>query len=372
MLTSLSELTIDLAALRHNYLALRGRCAPGVRLMAVVKADAYGHGLLPAARTLAAAGADYLGVATLEEGLALREAGITQPVALLLGVEPGQAKAALAADLEVMLYRRDVAQALSAAARQLGKTARVHLKADTGMGRLGLTYPEVLPFLEFLAGLPALEVLGLASHLASADLEDPAYTRRQLKEFQELLGAARARGFALPLSHLANSAATVAFPETHFALVRPGIMLYGSRVAPWLPTPELKPVMHFRTRVLQRKRLPPGSGISYGSTYVTPDWCELAVLPVGYANGLSRQLSNRGQVLIRGRRAPMRGRVCMNLIMVEVTGLPDVREGETVTLLGTDGGELISGDELAAWAGTISYEVFCNLGAANPRRYLPA
>jgi alanine racemase len=371
MLTSLAELTINLAALAHNYRALRARCDLGVRFMAVVKADAYGHGLIPAARTLARAGADYLGVASLEEGVALREAGLTLPIALLLGIMPEQAQAAVAAGLEVILYRADVAQALDNAARAQDKRVRVHLKADTGMGRLGLTYEEVLPFLEMLAGLPGLEVVGLVSHLATADLEDPAYTRRQVAEFQALLATARARGFPVPLSHLANSAALTSLPEAHFAMVRPGIMLYGSAGAPWLGAPQLFPVMTLRTRILQVKRLPPGSAISYGGTYVTPDWCDLAVLPVGYANGLSRRLSNRGQVLVHGQRVPIRGRVCMNLIMVEVTGVPGVSAGDPVTLLGADGGGLISGDDVAAWAETISYEVFCHLGAANPRRYLP-
>ncbi len=370
MLNSLADLTIDLSALVHNYRALRTRCAPEVRFMGVVKADAYGHGLIPAARALAGAGADYLGVASLEEGLALREAGLTLPVALLLGIVPEQAEAAVAAELDVILYREDVARALDAAARSQGRRARVHLKADTGMGRLGLTYQEVLPFLELLAGLPGLELLGLVSHLATADLEDQAYSRRQLADFKALLAAARQRGYALPLSHLANSAALTSLPEAHFAMVRPGIMLYGSSVAPWIAAPKLLPVMSFRARILQLKRLPPGSAISYGGTYITPDWCDLAVLPVGYANGLSRQLSNRGQVLVRGRRAPIRGRVCMNLIMVEVTGIAGVQVGEGATLLGADGADLISGDEVAAWADTISYEVFCNLGAANPRRHL--
>lgn len=370
MLTSLADLVIDLQALLHNYRALKARCAPGVRFMAVVKADAYGHGLVPVARTLAGAGADYLGVATLEEGLALRQAGLTLPVVLLLGIVPEQAAPAVAADLEVVLYRGDVARALDAAARSQGKRARVHLKADTGMGRLGLAYQEVLPFLEMLAGLAAVEVLGLVSHLAGADLEDRSGVRRQLHDFGALLAAARQRGFDLPLSHLANSAALTSLPEAHMAMVRPGIMLYGSSLAPWLQAPRLLPVMTFRTRVLQVKRLPPGSAISYGGTYITPDWCDLAVLPVGYANGLSRQLSNRGVVLVKGRRAPIRGRVCMNLIMAEISGIPGVQPGDPVTLLGPDQDDCISGDELAQRAQTISYEVFCALGAANPRRYL--
>lgn len=370
MVTSLVELTVDLGALRHNCLELRRRLSPGVKMMAVVKADAYGHGLLPAARTVLAAGAEHLGVASLEEGLALRQAGITEPILLLMGIAPEESEAAVAADLEVALYRRDVALALEAAARTQGKKARVQVKVDTGMGRLGLMPQEVPEFLEAFGRSPHLEVLGLISHLAQADSPDPAYTRQQLRTFQELLGWARARGFALPLSHIANSAGLLDFPEAHFSLARPGISLYGSPPAPgrdW--GVDLKPVMSLTARILQVKRLPPGSSISYGGTYVTPDWCTLAVLPVGYCNGYPRLLSNRGEVLIRGERAPIRGRVCMNLTMVEVSHIPGVKEGDRATLLGEDHGRRLTAEELAAWAETISYEIYCALGSANPRRY---
>jgi alanine racemase len=370
VLSSLVELSIDLGALEHNYRQLRSLCRPQVKMLAVVKADAYGHGLLPVARRLARAGADYLGVGSLEEGLTLRQAGLTLPILLLLGLPPREAEPAVAADLEVALFRRDVALALAAAARTQVKKAKVHLKVDTGMGRLGLLPAEVPEFLEGLREFRQLEIMGIISHLAVADQEDKAYTLQQLREFNELLAALRARGWALPLSHISNSAALYEFKEAHLALVRPGLMLYGSPPAPDRPPPlELKPVMTLTSEVLQVKRLPPGSSVSYGRTYTTPDWCDLAVLPVGYCNGYSRLLSNRGQVLIRGRRAPIRGRVCMNLTIVEVTGIPDVAEGEPVTLVGANGGERLSAEELAAWADTISYEVFCALGAANLRRY---
>ncbi|MEW6657035.1 MAG: alanine racemase [Thermodesulfobacteriota bacterium] len=373
IVTSMVDLAIDLSALRHNYRQLRRLCAPGVKLMAVVKADAYGHGLLPAARALTEEGADYFGVGSLEEGLALRQADLNLPVLLLLGIFPEEAGPAVATSLEVTLFRLDVAQALAAAAVAQGKKAGVHLKVDTGMGRLGLMPEEVLPFLEGLRAYPQLEVLGLTSHLAVADLEDKSYTLRQLEKFTGVLQAARDRGWALPLSHIANSAALWELKDAHFAMVRPGIMLYGSPPAPERHLPvDLQPVMSLTTRVLQVKCLPPGESISYGRTYTTPDECDLAVLPVGYANGYSRLLSNRGQVLIRGRRAPIRGRVCMNLTMVEVSHLEDIREGEPVVLLGEDRGERITGDELAGWAQTISYEIYLALGNANPRHYIGA
>ena len=237
MITSMVDLAVDLTALEHNYRQLRRLCDPQVKMLAVVKADAYGHGLLPVARKLAAAGVDYLGVGSLEEGLMLRQAEITLPVLVLLGILPEEAERAVAADLEVALFRLDVAQALAAAASLQGKKARVHLKVDTGMGRLGVLPQEALPFLEGLKKMRRLSVMGLISHLAVADQEDKTYTHKQLQEFNTLLAAARDAGFQLPLSHIANSAALWELPEAHLGLVRPGLMLYGSSPAPDRPPP---------------------------------------------------------------------------------------------------------------------------------------
>jgi alanine racemase len=370
MITTMVDLAVDLAALEHNYRQLRGLCDPQVKMLAVVKADAYGHGLLPVARKLAAAGVDYLGVGSLEEGLMLRHAEIDLPVLLLLGILPEEAARAVGYGLEVALFRQDVAQALSDAAGHQGRKAKVHVKVDTGMGRLGVLPREVLDFLAGLKKMRHLKVMGLISHLAVADQADKTYTHKQLQEFSELVAAARAAGLSLPLSHISNSAALWELPEAHFGLVRPGLMLYGSPPAPDRPPPvELQPVMSLAARVLQVKRLPPGSSISYGCTYTTPDWCDLAVLPVGYCNGYSRLNSNRGEVLIHGRRAPIRGRVCMNLTMVEVTGIPEVKVGDRAVFLGRDRDQYLRAEELAGWAQTISYEIYCALGTANIRRY---
>ncbi len=285
--SSMLNLGIDLGALEHNYRQLRGLCEPQVKMLAVVKADAYGHGLLPVARTLARAGADYLGVGSLDEGLTLRQAGLTLPILLLLGILPQEAERTVAADLEVALFRRDVAEALAAAARSQMKKAKVHLKVDTGMGRLGLLPGEVPEFLAGLKDYRQLEVLGLISHLAVADLEDKTYTLRQLQDFTDLLAAVRGQGWALPLSHISNSAALWEHQEAHLGLVRPGLMLYGSPPAPDRPPPvELKPVMSLTTQVLQLKHLPPGSSISYGCTYTTPD----GLRPGGAAGGLLQRL----------------------------------------------------------------------------------
>jgi alanine racemase len=373
MITTMVDLAIDLTALEHNYRQLRRLCDPRVKMLAVVKADAYGHGLVPVAQKLADAGADYFGVGSLEEGLMLRRAGITQPVLLLLGILPEEAGCAVTNDLDVALFRLDVAQALAAAAQNQSKRARVHLKVDTGMGRLGLLPKEVLPFLTGLKKLRNLNAVGLISHLAVADQEDQTYTFKQVHEFTSLLALARENGWKLPLSHITNSAALWEVPEAHLGLVRPGLMLYGSPPSPQRPpSVDLKPVMSLTAQVLQVKRLPPGSSISYGCTYTTPDWCDLAVLPVGYCNGYSRLFSNRGEVLIHGHRAPIRGRVCMNLTMVDVTGIPGVKEGDRAVLLGQDQEDRLRAEDLAGWAQTISYEIYCALGTANIRRYIGA
>jgi alanine racemase len=371
MITTMVDLAIDLTALEHNYHQLRRLCDPQVRMLAVVKADAYGHGLVPVAQKLAAAGADYFGVGSLEEGLLLRRAGITLPVLLLLGILPEEAGCAVANDLDVALFRLDVAQALAAAAHNQGKKAQVHLKVDTGMGRLGILPAETLTFLTGLKTLRNLNVIGLISHLAVADQEDKTYTFIQVREFTSLLTAAREDGWKLPFSHITNSAALWELPEAHLGMVRPGLMLYGSPPSPERPPAvDLKPVMSLTAQILQVKRLPPGSNVSYGCTYTTPDWCDLAVLPVGYCNGYSRLLSNQGEVLIHGRRAPIRGRVCMNLTMVDVTGIPEVKEGDRAVFLGQDQEDRLRGEDLAAWAQTISYEIYCALGTANIRRYI--
>jgi alanine racemase len=365
------DLVIDLQALRHNFRQLRGISGPGVKIMAVIKADAYGHGLLPSAQALEAEGADYFGVAYLAEGLGLRQAGIDTPILLLMGIMPEEAGTAVAANLEIALFRRDVAASLATQARQQHKKARVHIKVDTGMGRLGILPGEVRQFLEYLSDLPELEVTGIISHFAESDVPDQSYTLKQLKDFEDLLNQVREWGWSAPASHIANSAAILNVQSSHLNMVRAGISLYGSLPSPEISTRvRLQPVMSLRTHILQLKDLPAGAGISYSRTYIAPGPMRLAVLPVGYCNGYSRLLSNRGWVLINGRRAPIRGRVCMNLTMVEVTDIPDVKEGDTVTLLGQDGTESLSADELASLAETINYEVYCLLGNSNYRRYL--
>jgi alanine racemase len=339
--------------------------------MAVIKADAYGHGLLPSARALTAEGADYFGVAYLSEGLCLRQIGIDVPTLLLMGVVPEEAAAAVAANLEVALFRRDIAEALAAQARQQGKKASVHVKIDTGMGRLGLMPGEVMPFLDLLSGLPELELAGLISHFAASDWSEQSYSHKQLAEFEDLLRQVRARGWTVPASHIANSGAILDIRRSHHDMVRAGISLYGSPPSLETPAPVvLQPVMSLRTQILQLKDLPAGASVSYSRTYFAPNPIRVAVLPVGYCNGYCRKFSNRGWVLINGREAPIRGRVCMNLTMVEVTDLPDVKVDDTVTLLGRDGKNCLSADDLAGWAETISYEVHCLLGNSNHRRYL--
>ncbi|HAY20597.1 MAG TPA: alanine racemase [Desulfobacterales bacterium] len=365
------ELTVDLAALQYNFRQLRQYCGQKVKILAVIKADAYGHGLLPVAQVLAPAGADYFGVAYCSEGVSLRQAGITLPILLLMGVLPEEAAEAVAHNLEVTLFCREMAAALAAQARQQSKKVKVHVKIDTGMGRLGLLPTELMPFLESLGEFPELELAGLISHFAASDCCDRSYTHQQLADFERLLKGVRGRGWAVPASHIANSAAVLHVHQAHLNMVRAGITLYGSPPSLETPSPiPLKPVMSLRTRVLQLQELPPGCSISYGRTYFTDKPSLIAALPVGYCNGYSRLMSNRGCVLLHGQRAPIRGRVCMNLTMVDVTEIPGVKKGDMATLLGEDGSDRLTGDDLAAWAETISYEIYCMMGNSNYRRFI--
>jgi alanine racemase len=366
-------LEIDLSALRANVRNLADRLSPPTRIMGVVKADAYGHGLLPVARELVRARVGALGVNSVDEGVQIRRrVSPSIPVVVLLGPRPEEAGAFLDYSLTPVVYSLPVAQALDREARARGLTARVHVKVDSGMGRLGVVWPELPEFLSALLKLKRLQVTGITSHLARADEPAEIYNRLQWRRYQKARQAAEALGLSLSENHLANSAAAIFRPDAHLHFIRPGIGLYGGSPS---GDPELarqlglRPVMSFKTRVLQVKRLPARTGISYGSTYITsrPEW--VAVLPVGYANGYSRHLSNQGRALIRGRLFPVVGRVCMSLTVVRLGNGADCAVGDEAVLLGRQGPMEIDGDTLARQAGTISYELFCLLGKLNPRIY---
>ncbi len=361
---------IDLAALAHN-LAVARRCIPAsCDILAVVKANAYGHGALEVSRRLLRLGVSRLGVATVQEGVALREAGLRTPVLVMGAALPEQLPDLLAAGLTPVVHTHEIADRLATLARSLPEPYPVHIKVDTGMGRLGLTPDQILPLLHSPCFKGPLKAEGLMTHLADADAPDPDYTRTQIARFRSVVGQAEAAGLPIPLLHVANSAAILCYPSAHFNVVRPGLMLYGYHTnRSGANQPDLKPVLTLSTKVVQIRSLGSGESVSYNRAYRTSRPSRIAVLPIGYADGYSRLLSNRGQVLIKGRRARIVGRVCMDMTLVDVTDIPDVATGDEAVLIGRQGEERISAVEVAGWLETIPYEVLCTIGPRVPRVY---
>ncbi|MCL2336910.1 MAG: alanine racemase [Firmicutes bacterium] len=365
---------INLQAIAHNVRQLTGITAPGVGLLAVVKANGYGHGAIPVARTALQNGAACLGVARVAEGEALRQAGINDPVLVLGYTPPISYPSLLRNNLSQTISSLEEARALSAAAARERKKAIAHIKVDTGMGRLGFrsAAPGTERDILTVAALPHLEVEGIFTHFAAADSKNKDYTMEQWDQFNRLLQSLAGQGLAFRYRHAANSAAIIDLPETNLDLVRAGIAMYGAYPSDEVNKErvELRPAMTLKALVAHIKEVPPGTGISYGVTYTTPQQTVVATVSAGYADGYNRLLSSRGEVLIQGRRAPVIGRVCMDQFMVDVGHLPGVTAGDEVVLLGRQGAEEISADELAAKTGTISYEVFCMINARVPRIYL--
>ncbi|RLB04423.1 MAG: alanine racemase [Deltaproteobacteria bacterium] len=361
---------IDLGALAHNYHQLRNSIPPSVKLLAVVKADAYGHGSVPISRKLEELGVDLLGVATVKEGVEVRRGGVRKPVLILSGIYREEVEDVLSYQLTPMIYRLEIAEALSAEAAKLGKKVPVHIKVDTGMGRIGVLYEEAPAFLDRLRNLPNIEIEGVASHLSTADEVDSPFAKEQLRRFFWIIEEMKGLGMVPSLRHIANSAAVFNLPAAHLNLVRPGIMLYGSYPSPsFKERISLQPVMSWKSQVADLKRVPAGFPISYGRTFFTQRPSLIAAIPVGYADGYSRLFSNRGEVLIKGRRAPVVGRVCMDWTMVDVTDIKGVEVGEEVVLMGRQLDQEITPEELARQIGTIPYEILCSVGKRVPRIY---
>ncbi|HXV80423.1 MAG TPA: alanine racemase [Candidatus Binatia bacterium] len=361
---------VDLNALGWNFRQIRARVGPRVKVLSMVKANGYGHGAAAVAKVLAAEGSDAFGVATLEEGVELRQAGIRAPTLVLAGAYPDQVDQFIAHSLVPVIHALENLKELDLAAHRRKQTLTVHLKIDTGMGRLGLLAAEVDCWLPRIKKLKALKVDGIFSHFSHAESVSGDYTQRQLKLFRSALERLRTEGITPSLVHLANSAATITLPAAYFDMVRPGLMLYG--VYPSLAMASqicLKPVLSWKTRILQLKRVPAGSSISYGQTFITTRESLIGTLPLGYADGYPRLLSNRGQVLMHGKRAPVAGMVCMDLTMIDVTDIEKVQPGDEVVLLGRQGDAEISADEMAAWANTISYEILTSISNRVPRIY---
>lgn len=359
---------IDFSALRHNLDQARRHCSAGQRVLAVVKADAYGHGAVAVSRALQSFGVGDFAVATLEEALELRAAGLHAPLLVLGGCFPGQEPAFLEHNLTPVILDADSALRLDRAAGAGGGRLAVHLKVDSGMGRVGFLPEQLNAFLPRLRQLESLEVRGVMSHLACADELDSPVTGQQLERFRAVLDMVREQGLAPREIHLNNSAGLTRRQCRECTLSRPGIMLYGGLPGPAFNQQlDLKPVMHLRSRIAQLRELPAGSGISYGHSYHARRNMRVAVLPIGYADGYNRLLSNCGTGLLQGRRVPVIGRVCMDWIMLDVSGVPEARVGDCVTLLGSADGQTISGDDWARLLDTIPYEIYCRIGSRVPR-----
>ncbi len=368
---------IDLSALKHNYHLIRSLLPQQTDILAVVKADAYGHGFMDISRELESLGVNAFGVAFLAEGIQLRKSGCDKPILLLGGVYPGQERQCIGYNLSTVIFSLEQAQALNQAAStgKLFRRAQVHLKVDTGMGRLGVPSDEIPLFLEELKKLKHISLEGLISHFAVADELDESgqrYTLLQGERFARTLAEIRAAGYSPHYIHIANSAAALQGNIPDCNLVRPGIALYGALPsADFKGRLDLKPVMRLKSCVAMLKWVEPGTAISYGRRFTADRRTLIASVPVGYADGYPRTLTNRGEVLIRGQRVRVVGTVCMDWIMLDVTGIEGVAVGDAVTLMGPDdAGNCIHAEELATLADTIPYAIFCGISKRVPRVYL--
>ncbi|MFW6106068.1 MAG: alanine racemase [Desulfovermiculus sp.] len=373
---------IDLQAIAYNCTYVRSLIPPGTRFMAVVKANGYGHGSVAVAQTALQNGADSLAVARLDEALELRRAGIQAPL-LVFGPLPVSCLTTLLDfDLIPTMASHSMAETFSQKASQMGVRIPAHLKIDTGMGRLGINavpqidqgqdfHPQAPNIIEQICRLPGLDFQGAYTHLAQADADDTSHAQSQILCFTSLLQALAQVGLEFPVRHMANSAAVLRLPEAHFDLVRPGLMLYGLSPRPedQAITRPLQPAMTLKARVSQVKQVAPGFKISYGSTFIAENNTTIATIPVGYADGFFRILSNAGHMLIHGERALIAGRICMDQTMLDVGHIPDVRPGDEVVIYGRQGNGHISVDETARRCSTINYEIVSSLMARIPRIY---
>jgi alanine racemase len=362
---------INLSALAHNVRQIKGFLAPTTQIMAVVKADAYGHGSIDIARTIIAEGVEWLAVATVTEGIELRQAGIVAPILILGGVNSEvQVQAIVKWGLQPTICTIDQAILISKAIAKLQPSSPllVQLKLDTGMSRLGANWQEAVAFFTQVVQLPYLEISGLYSHLATADEIDQTVLELQFDRFGQATTAISAAGYALPMLHLANSAGILVSNRLHYQLVRPGLILYGLCPATHLQSKiDLQPVLSVRARVNQIKDIAAGTGVSYGYRFIADRDIRLAVVDIGYADGIPRRLSNRMQVAIRGQLVPQIGSITMDRIMLDVSQIPDLQVGEIVTILGRDGDVQITADDWATELGTISWEILCGFKGRLPR-----
>jgi alanine racemase len=350
---------------------VRKRIGKRRRILGAVKADAYGHGLVPISQALLRERVEMLGVALMEEGIELRRAGISAPILVMGGLLEDQLAEAFHHHLIPVLHDATLLPVLRRLAREAQKPLPVHLKVDTGMGRLGLSLTEAAGVIKRIKGVAGIHLEGLMTHFAEAEAEDQGFLEEQSRGFQQLADPLLKGEYPHLLCHTANSAAILGYPPSYFQMVRPGLMLYGYIPLALKENPHgLKPVLSLKTKIVQLKRIPPATPVSYGRTWRSKRESLIATLPLGYADGYPRLLSNRGSVLLKGRRLPIVGRVCMDMLMIDATEVPGARVGDEVILIGRDGQERITADEIADLAGTISYEILCGISKRIPRFYI--
>ena len=365
-----TQAIIDLAAVQHNVREIRASLPPATRLIAVVKANAYGHGAIPVSRAALGAGADWLAVAIPEEGIELRAAGIRAPILVLGLTLPEQASLFADHDLTATVASNEGLKTFHKLGQIKKQPIRIMLKLDTGMGRIGIKPENIAAFARQAQALSGVTVQGLFTHFATADEADSAFTMIQLRNLNQALSFLHDAGIEIPIISAANSAATDAYPSAHFNAVRPGIILYGLPPDPAMPLHlKLKPVMSLVTRIVFIKHVPASTPVNYGCTYLTPEPTWLATLPVGYADGYSRHLSNKAEVLVHGIRRRVVGRICMDQTVIDLGPDCDATVGDEAILCGRQGREEISLTELANLAGTINYELACGISPRVPRIY---
>ena len=362
---------ISLDAIKNNVIQIKNALSAGTMIMPVIKADAYGHGAVRVAQAINDF-TDGFGVATIEEALELRQNGIEKPILILGALSFNHYEEAVKNDITVNVFTEDMAKKLSAQARSLGKKAKINIALDTGMNRIGVRCDdEGFDIFKKIVSYPELEFGGVFSHFATADEQSKESALMQRRKFDDFCARAQEEGIYIPVKHLNNSAGICDFGDIPYSMVRPGIILYGL-----YPSDEvskdimLTPAMELKSHISHIKRVPSGEGISYGLTYVTNDERVIATVPVGYADGYPRLLSNKGRVIIKGKYAPIVGRICMDQFMVDITDIKGVNVEDTVTLMGKDGDAFIGADEIAALAGTISYEIVCGVSKRVPRVYI--
>jgi len=359
---------IDLRAIEHNYKQVRRLVGKNTNIMVVVKANAYGHGIVEVSTVLAKLGVNYLGVATTDEAVRLRDYGIKAPILVLGSVLPDEVKVLIEKNITLTLCNEDLLDAIRKETAN-GLRAKVHIKIDTGMGRIGVWHEEALNFVKNLAQEKDVIIEGIYTHFSSAGRDD-FFTNYQIDAFEKLLVKLEGFDIRIPLRHAANSIATVDFKRSHLNLVRPGLIIYGMYPKHTFPKLiKLKPALALKTKIVYIKETPPGRSISYGRTYVTQKHTKIATLPIGYADGYARNLSNRAEVLVRGRRAHIVGKVTMDQMMIDIGHIRGVRIGDEVVLIGSQGRDEIRSEKLARLAETIAYEFVCGISNRVPRVY---